>query len=412
MLEALIAFIVLAAGTVAASHLQTTFRLDADLARERSEAVRLGEAEMESLRAYSVLAAASGANSYESVRDAASVIDGASGYASNTSYRIVRRIDDAAVSGAKSASVKVQWTDRGGTGREVALASFIAHIDPAYAGTLSLGASAIPSVTRGALGRAPPVPVEARNLGGGRSVWKPVAAGSVAVIFDTASGDIVRRSDGIAATTVTRDLSTADLAACASGRRLLVGGAIRFTAATPPNATQANDAPPAVTVALNLTGGTYPEAPLCTAEPKKTVRYVAGGSVHVEAVTVDATPASAGVASWDDTGDRFVAWQCIVSPRADGRWSGRATLVGSGWTIGTGSADRRVCRYAADLDGSGAIDANIEHPADYANVNAALVAQNFLVVRGSEICPGAPAVRLTGEGSTVYADLGTVQHQP
>ena len=127
---------------------------------------------------------------------------------------------------------------------------------------------------------------------------------------------------------------------------------------------------------------------------------------------VDALPASLGLASWQDTGDRFVAWHCLVTPRADGRWSGRADLVGSGWAIGTGSGERRVCRYASDGDGSGAIDANIEHPRDYLDVSEALPMQNFLVVRGSEGCPSAPPVRITGRGATVHADLGTMQHQP
>jgi hypothetical protein len=80
----------------------------------------------------------------------------------------------------------------------------------------------------------------------------------------------------------------------------------------------------------------------------KTVRYSAGGSVRIEAVPLDAVPASLGLVSWLDTGDRHVAYRCIVTPRADGRWSGRSALVPAGWTIGSGSGDRRVCRYVAD----------------------------------------------------------------
>jgi hypothetical protein len=345
------------------------------------------------------------------VTDAESLVDRSAGYLSNTAYRVVRHIDDGAFAGGKTASVSVQWNDRAGVAREVALASFIARSDPAYAGALGLGAGAIPSAPRAALGRAPAVPVEAKDLGSGRSAWKPVSAGNVAVVFDNTSGDIVSRC-AIATATATRDISATDLAGCTSGRWLLLGGTIRFTSASPPSPAQASELPPAVAVALSLTGGTYADVPMCSTEAKKTVRYVAAGSTHIDAVAIDATPASAGLATWDDTGDRFAAWQCVVTPRADGRWSGRASLVATGWSIGTGSTERRVCRFAADRDGSGAIDANIEHPRDYMNVNAALIAQNFLVVRGSESCPNAAAVRLTGEGSTVYADLGTVQHQP
>ena len=92
------------------------------------------------------------------------------------------------------------------------------------------------------------------------------------------------------------------------------------------------------------------------------------------------------MAGWQDTGDRFLAWHCIVTPRANGGWSGRIALSGDGWTIGAGAGDRRVCRYlpaAAD-----AIDANIAPAGDDIDVAAALLGRNFLVVGAGETCPG------------------------
>jgi len=86
--------------------------------------------------------------------------------------------------------------------------------------------------------------------------------------------------------------------------------------------------------------------------------------------------------------------------------------VPAGWTLGNGPADRRVCRYTADLDASGSIDANAEHPADYAGVAGALTNQNFLVVKGSEACPAAAAARIDGRAGDVFANLGTAPHQP
>ena len=123
------------------------------------------------------------------------------------------------------------------------------------------------------------------------------------------------------------------------------------------------------------------------------MRFRVNASLRIADVAIDATAASQGLDRWDDTGERFVAWHCIVVPRADGRWSGRATLVAGGWAIGAGADAHRVCR---SVGGGDPIDANIAHPAEYADVDRALVAQNFLVVRGSETCP---------------LD-GTVQHQP
>lgn len=404
LFESLIAFVFLAVAAMAAAQVQSHLRLHADLARQRSQAVRLGEGELEMLRAWSTLAAAPGARTYASIVDADSVADADTGDASNADYRIVRRIDEAAFAGAKSASVAVEWADRRGAAQRIVLDSVIARSDPAWSGALAVGAGR--GVTRGAFGRSAAVPGAVKSLGSGRSGMKTTTSGSSAMVFDDATGNIVSRCTGVAVTTATRDLTSSDLSSCTTGAWLLLSGTIRFTLAMPPLPSQASETSPAVAVALTLSGGSYPTAPDCSAEAMKTVRYSAGGSLHIDAVPIDALPASLGLSSWSDTGDRFISYRCIVTPRADGRWSGRSALVPSGWTIGTGSADRRVCRYASDRDGSGAIDANIEHPATYAGVAAALQAQNFLVVRGDQSCPTAP------EAGLFAFSLGTVQHQP
>lgn len=377
LLESLVALVVLVGSTLAVTHVQRQLRIDGDLARQRAEAVRFGEEEMENLRAFAAVEAASGVRSYAAIADADT------GQAAvNADYRIVRRVDAADFAGAKAVSVQVQWSDRSGTAREITLASFIARSDPMHAGALGLHAGTIGAAPRGVGGRTPTVPIEARDLGDSRSAWKPAAAATVALVFDNASGDIVARCV-VAGSIATRDIGVPDLASCVARRSLLVSGTIRFTAALPPSPAVANDAPPEVGVALALTGGTYPAAPECFAEPR-----------------------SVGA-------DRFVAWHCAVAPRADGRWSGRANLVATaGWTMGSSAADRRVCRFAHDADASGAVDANSEHPTDYLDVATALPAQNFLVVRGDAGCPTAPAVRLTGEGAVVQANLGTLPHQP
>jgi hypothetical protein len=135
---------------------------------------------------------------------------------------------------------------------------------------------------------------------------------------------------------------------------------VRFAAAALPS--PAPGAAPAATLTIALGDGSYPAPPACFSEAQKTVRYVVDGSLHLDAVGADATPASLGLAAWDDTGERFVAWHCIVTARADGRWSGRATVVASGWTIGSGSGDRRVCRYTG---GNGdTIHENIPQPGE------------------------------------------------
>jgi hypothetical protein len=398
----MVAFVLLGLAALAAAQLQGFVRWHVDLARQRTEAVRLGQREIESLRAWSSLRAAPGATSYAAIESAIAADDAASAPGSNAAYRIVRRVDDDAFPGAKLASVTVEWTDRSGADQRLDIDSVIARSDPAWSGALSLGAGA--GAPHGVRDRAPGIPAGAASIGGGRSALKTAAGSGTAFLLDDLSAEAVSRCSGVATTTATRDLAATDLVACATGRWLLVSGTVRFSSALPPSATEATDVPPPAQVSLVLAGGSYPALPDCSAEPMKTVRYTAADGLHLDAVPIDALPASLGLSSWADTGDRYLAYRCFVAPRSDGRWSGRTAVVPVGWTIGAGSGDRRICRYSADADNSGAIDANIEHPDAYVDVSAALPAQNFLVVRGDQACPSA--------GAGLAAGLGTVQHQP
>ena len=387
LLESLVAFVVLAAGSAAVAQLQTHLRLANDVARERSEALRLGQDALEAMRAFTALDGAPGEPTYAAIASGETSVDAASSAGAHNAYRIERRIDDDAGAGTKAVAVAVRWTDRGGNAREVVLHSFIAGVAPAYAGSLALGAGAVRAAARGADDRAPTLPLTARNLGDGRSVWKPDERGSVALVFDNRSGAIIGRCDRVAASTATRDLSAAALAGCATGRWLLASGTIRFSDSVPPDA-GARQPPLETALSLALRDGDYPAPPSCFSAVRKTVRFLREGSVQIDDVDADATPGSAGLAGWDDTGDRFIAWHCVVAPRADGRWSGRIALVARGWTIGTGSGERRVCRFAA-APTVAAEDANIASAGNDVDVGAALLGRNFLVVRGSESCPRA-----------------------
>ena len=68
LIEALLAFLVLSLGMLAIARLQSDLRSNAELARQRSEAVRIAQQEIETLRAYSVLTASAGARSYDQDR--------------------------------------------------------------------------------------------------------------------------------------------------------------------------------------------------------------------------------------------------------------------------------------------------------------------------------------------------------
>ena len=374
LIEALIALLVLSLGMLTVSRLQAHLRLGSDIARQRAEAVRLGQEDIEALCAYSVLAASGAARSWAGITSASRSVDASTGYASHTRYTVAREIAATDALAAKTAAVTVHWNDRDGEAQKIVLTTVIGANDPAHGGLLAMAPSGVHA--KGASARSTRVPLLAKDLGNGSSVMKPTSAGTIALVFDNTSGKVTARCSGINTGTATRDLALTDLTACAAMTAQMLSGSVRFSQTSPPDAARGNDAPLALTLALALTGGTYAAAPECSSEAVQT-----------------------------EAGDRYVAYHCVVIPLASGRWSGRSTVVPSGWTIGTGADARQVCRYSADLDGSGAIDSNEEHPAAYSAVDHSLANQNFLVIQGSQLCP-------TGASTDVFVDRSTAAHQP
>jgi Tfp pilus assembly protein PilV len=119
LLESLVAFVVLAAGTVAVAQLQKVLRHDGDLARERSEAVRLGEEHMEQLRSFATLAQRPGFTRMRRSPTRKTVVDRASGYAGHRAvpHRAPHR--RCRLRWREATFVTVHWSDRAGTAREV-----------------------------------------------------------------------------------------------------------------------------------------------------------------------------------------------------------------------------------------------------------------------------------------------------
>ncbi len=410
LLEALVAFLVVALGMLSVARMQTHIRQHAELAQQRAEAVRLAQEELESLRAFAVLAASSGARSFDAIASDSRTVGARVGAAMPTPYLVTRHIDATLEPRAKSTRVAVSWVDRGGSTQRVALDSMIAGTDPAFGGALALART--DAAARGSLGRSVRIPLAAKDLGDGHSALKPISNGTLAFVFDNTTGLVARRCDHVDPAALTRNLSLANLGACTTVHARLLSGSVRFSAASPPDASRANDSPLALGMSMTLTGGDYPTAPSCSAEPMKTVSFAVAGGPRIEAVPIAATAAGYGVPAWIESGERFVAYHCLIAPMASGQWSGRSVVVPSGWTIGSGSTDHRVCRYTADLDASGAIDSNPEHPADYTHVNTNLAHQNFLVVKGSEACPAGRPTWVAGNNAGSEPDAGTAPHQP
>ena len=413
LIEALLAFLVLAGGVLSMAKLQLHLQAHADLARQRSEAMRIAQDDIESLRAFAFLhvdAAASDTAPYERIETTTSSVDDLNSVALNTAFQLTRHIDDSSSARLKAATISVAWAARDGSTQRAVLNSVVAGVNPTLAGALAVAPSRLAPASGYA--RAHGIPVNAKSLGDGRSVLKP-GAGTVAYVFDNLSGQVTQRCTDVAGGQTTAQLSTTDLTHCSELHGLWLSGTVRFSNATPPNAEAANDVPLNLNLWVTLTGVASAASPSCSTEALKTVQYRAADGIRREAVPLLAMPASVGVAEWSELGERYVAYQCVVPiTGVAGRWSGRSSLVPLGWAVGTAAADHKVCRYTADLDRSGAIDRNDEHPAAYSAVGRSLMQQNFLVIRGDQVCPGDSAARIETPEVTNATQITTAPHQP
>jgi Tfp pilus assembly protein PilV len=412
LLEGLVALLVLALTAVGIAQLQGHLRLSAEVARQRTEAVRLAQQDIESLRAFGALAAGTGTTrSFEAIAGATRTVDAAGGYATPTRYTVTRTVDGAAMGGAKRVQVLVAWADRAGAPQQVALNTLIAAAEPSMSGALGLRrgdgngggvASDGADGARGPFGRSVRIPFGAKDLGDGSSAFKPVGDGTLAFRFDNRSGLPTGRCASVAATTRTIDLSLANLGPCAALAGRWVSGVIRFSSALPPDAATANDTPLplAVTLAVALAPNAPAASPVpassCTSEAMKTVAHVGAAGSRIESVPLAATPAALGLATWAETGERFVAYHCVVEAAAGVAWSAHVTLVPNGWRIGSAAGDRRVCRHGNEPASAGP-----------------LAHRNLLVIDAAAACPTGRAVAIAGNNaSDVYVDTGTAANAP
>lgn len=129
LLEALLAFLTLSLGMLALSRLQTDLRASADAARERSEAVRLAQVDVEGLRSFT------GSAGWNAIADATVDVTPAGASTVYTLERVVRTHSDPAL---KAVQVTLYWNDRQGTAQQWRLSTLIASDDPALSGALTL----------------------------------------------------------------------------------------------------------------------------------------------------------------------------------------------------------------------------------------------------------------------------------
>lgn len=424
LIEALVALMVMSFGMVALAELMGNLRRSGDLGKQRSEAMRLAQAEMAELRSFSLIEKPDGSALRDYVKDVVSVDARPETPAdSNATYTVSRSVTtlnpDSEEPRAKSIDVMVTWHDRStrqngdqpGAPQTVVLSSIVSRTDPAFAGALAIAPP--PGGARQPAGRHPVIPTAAKDLGNKTSVYRPSSLGSVVWVFNNATGVVVGKCAIPAGTAVTA-LTPADVESCNNNTvGYLLSGIVRFSYTTPPNPSLPEGL--AIKLGLEFTGGPYQTPDLDSrGRPKKD----ANGNYIMKTVT--ATPPgnyecfNDSINPTSDT-QPFVSYDCVVYlDTGKSTWSGK--LVLNGFNIGTTEVDYRVCRYSADYNGNQSVYVgdslaydNQEHPAVYVDVTGSLTRQNFLVIKGPSRCPTAPAVN---PAAGIFADYSTQQLQP
>lgn len=441
ILEALVGLLVLAFGMLALAAFQSTLSLQSDIAKQRSEATRLAQRQIDRLRAFNQRGAdgTPGGASLTYVEDVVTPADFTvtSGH-TNTTFTVSTAVTVPTGDRYRWLRVAVNWLDRTGATRDVVMNTVVSDGDPGDLGALGVGRTK--STTLRPKNRNINIPYPAVTLSGGQlSAFIP-PPGNVAFVFDNVTGEVVNRCTNLSVA-LTEGLNLVGdntIATCdANFRGYLLSGYVRFkTSGAAPTAANIDDPSdltdptlpllpddPAttmlespLTIDTSATISNVPSTYECYSQRQLTVRNNSTGFelTIAEGATVPAGYSASGA-------PRFIAYTCIVTPPDDGdgnaltlnKWSGEVKLVAlstgaDAWSIGTGSGQYRVCRATGDYNRNGFLS-NHEHPRYYRHVTGALDNQNYLVINGTDSCP--PDVNsnpLTGD----FVNTNTATHQP
>lgn len=228
LIEALVALAVMAIGMLGIVGVQTSLRANSDLAKQRSEAVRMAQQQVEHFRGFSQLPASSASSpglGYADFTNGSETLTG-----SNASYTRSWTFSALAASQAgRTLKVSVEWADRASAPQSVTLATVIAGIAPELGATLTIPGEG--DSLRRPSGRWRGIPITAKSLGDGTSGFMPPGApAGVAWVFNNVTGLI--RVCSTSATT-TSGLATSNIS-CGSSYALLLAGYVQYSLGTFP----------------------------------------------------------------------------------------------------------------------------------------------------------------------------------
>jgi Tfp pilus assembly protein PilV len=362
LIEALVAMAIMAFGMLGVVGMQATLRFNADISRQRAEAVRLAQEKLEILRNFSVLPTTTGSQAFaDIVNETESSVSPP--VASNASFSRQTTVASSLATDPdmRSVRVDVSWFDRrtssgnAADAQTVTLSTVIAGIAPEIGGTFGIPGDQAPvQRPRGRHSSIPVGAVDQTGAGAGTSVFAPPGSSGVFWVFNNSTGQLA-------------SVCTAPppIGPCSSTNASLLSGYVQFSLGDTPDSLAPFSLPP-----------------------------ISGIGVSVDATA----PTAAVVNCYVSTSPGpYLTYYCLM-PIASGTWSGRSRVTGLPLALAstapmptdrTSTAHYRVCRYAP----SATTTVNAEHPVDYSNVSGNLAGQNFLVITAGKttgvenVCP-------------------------
>ena len=335
LIEALIALAVVAFGLMGLASMQGLLSRSADVAKQRSEAVRLAQQQIESLRGYTSIAVAAGQASWDGMAN------GSDTTTTNATYTRAWTIAGAASEPMRRVSVNVAWTDRVGEAQNVTLNTVISKTDPLDVGLLGFPLPQNTTLKR-PKNRNLNIPVPAVDLGNGKSVYQ--LANNFAVVFGNDTGYVVMKCEFVVT-------SAAELSSCITYSAYILAGYVSLSGGSFPGSLGLSTA--------GLTGTTGVTCTMGNAVDQNDGSAIAGYKYYL----------------------------CVVAVAPNTTWGGSVKLTG----MQTG-ADLLVCRF--QFPAATGVSTNARNVQPYSAVAESLDNQNYVITTSSS-CPTISSLATT-----------------
>lgn len=209
LIEAMVAFVILAVSIMAFTRIQVGLRLNTEVSKQRSEAVRLAQERIEEFRGFNALAVGDLTTAQKTVTTEVAYASIAVGTTAdgtitsgNTDFtRSITVVESTTTPSYKSAVVTVSWVDRAGSAQNVVLTSVVAGIAPALLAQTNNAPAGGTQSTMSPMRRNPKIPVSAVDLGNGKSGFIPPGDNTKYFVMDNLDASIFQQCTLSAPTT-------------------------------------------------------------------------------------------------------------------------------------------------------------------------------------------------------------------